>query len=135
MFTTNYSKLTNVLPIRSLTSYFVAEKIISFEDEQVIQQTVRQSEAVSVVLRKVAGSLEAGQTKSLDKLVTIMELYGGISCEELANRLRRELLQNNTTGINVMSIKLCVSVFLCSLSEVDQSSAAQEDSSRGCTIV
>ncbi|XP_065914951.1 uncharacterized protein [Dysidea avara] len=111
VFTTNYSKLTNVLPIRSLTSYFVAEKIIRFEDEQVIQQTVRQSEAVSVVLRKVAGSLEAGQTKSFDKLVTIMELYGGISCEELANRLRRELLQNNTT-------------------EVDQSSAAQEDSSR-----
>ena len=86
------------MPIKSLTSYFVAEKIISFEDELVIQQTTRQSEAVSLVLRKITGSLEAGQTTSFDKLLIIMEQYGGISCEELANQMRQDLPQSKGTS-------------------------------------
>ena len=97
MFTKYYASLTSVLPIKNITSHLVSAGVISFEDEEVIQQMTRPSEGSSLVLRKIAGSLKAGQTKSFDKLLLIMEERGGVSCDELANQMRDDLKQ--TTGM------------------------------------
>jgi len=70
----------------------VSERIITFEEEEEIQQVSVRSEAASIVLRKIAGSLKAGLTKSFEKMLFIMEQYGGISCEELANEIKLKLL-------------------------------------------
>lgn len=98
VFTNHYGKLQKVLPTKTLSGYFVSERIISFEEEQIIQQTAGQTQAASLVLRKVASSLQAGQTIIFDKLLSIMKNHGGLSCEELANQIRGEL-SKNTTGI------------------------------------
>ena len=91
VFTNNYGKLQNILPVKNLCGHLVSERIINFEEEQIIQQTVGQTQAASIVLRKVANSLQAGQTTSFDKLLSIMKDYGGLACEELADQIRREL--------------------------------------------
>ena len=96
VFTNHYSKLQNILLVKNLSGHFVSERIISFEEEQIIQQTVGQSQAASIVLRKIANSLRAGQTRSFVKLLIIMKDYGGLSCEELANQMRGELPENTT---------------------------------------
>ena len=102
----HYSKLQNILPVKNLSGHFISERIINFEEEQVIQQTVGQSQAATIVLRKVANSLRAGQTGSFDKLLNIMKDYGGLSCEELANQMRGELSEN-TTGRVTISVCSC----------------------------
>ena len=98
VFTKYYASLTSVLPIKNITSHLISAGMISFEDEEVIQQMTRSSEGSSLVLRKIASSLKVGQTKSFDKLLLIVEEHGGVSCNELANQMRGELTQN-TTGI------------------------------------
>ena len=96
VFTNHYSKLQNTLPVKNLSGRFVSERIISFEEEQIIQQTVGQSQAASIVLRKIANSLQAGQKRNFVKLLIIMKDHGGLSCEELANQMREELSENTT---------------------------------------
>ena len=90
VFTKYYASLTSVLPIKNITSHFISAGVISFEDEEVIQQMTR-SEGSSLFLRKIASSLKAGHTKSFDKLLCIMEEHGSMSCGELANQMREEL--------------------------------------------
>ena len=98
VFTKYYASLTSVLPIKNITSHLISVGVISFEDEEVIQQMTRSSEGSSLVLRKIASSLKADQTKSFDMLLLTMEEHGGVSCDELANQIREELAQT-TTGI------------------------------------
>ena len=68
VFTDHYSKLQNILPVKNLSSHLVSERIINFDEEQIIQQTVVHSQAAAIVLRKIANSLRAGSTRSFDKL-------------------------------------------------------------------
>lgn len=94
MFTKHYASLINVLPIKNLSKYFVSEGIISFEDDEIIQQISVQSEATSLVLRKIATSLKIGQPKSFDTFLSIMEKYGNVTSGELANQMRGQLMKN-----------------------------------------
>jgi len=59
VFTKYYSSLTSVLPIKNITSHLISAGVISFEDEEVIQQMTRSLEGSSLVLRKKASSLKA----------------------------------------------------------------------------
>ena len=96
MFTKNYARLVDVLPIKNLTHHFVKDKIISFDEEETIMQTVGRSEAARMVLIKIGSSLKAHLTTSFDKLLSIMEQYGGASCMELVNEMRQDLPQDIT---------------------------------------
>ena len=93
VFTKHYASLINVLPIKNLSKYFVSEGIISFEDDEAIQQARGQSEASSLVLRKIATSLKIGQAKSFDTFLSIMERHGNMATDELANQMRGQLMQ------------------------------------------
>jgi len=66
----------------------VSERIITFEEEEEIQQVSVRSEAASIVLRKIAGGLKAGCTRSFERLLFIMQQYGDICCVELANEIK-----------------------------------------------
>ena len=96
VFTKNYARLVDVLPIMSLTRHFVKDEIISFDEEETIMQTAGRSEAAGMVLRKIGGSLTADLTRSFDKLLSIMEQYGGAPCMELVNKMRQDLPQDIT---------------------------------------
>ena len=98
MFTKYYDRLVKVLPIKYLTPHFVKDKIISFDEEETIMQTVGRSEAARMVLRKIGSSLEAHLTISFDKLLSIMEQYGGASCMELVSEMRQDLPQDITSN-------------------------------------
>ena len=95
VFTQNYAKLMDILPVKSLTPYFIKEKLINFDEEEIILQKASQPEAAGIVLRKIGHSLETNST-SFDILLSIMEQYGGTSCVELVNEMRQHL--QDTTG-------------------------------------
>ena len=93
LFTKYYSKLVKVLPIKSLSAYFVSKQLIDFEDEEKIQSIHGQCKAARIALRKIYEALKAGQTKSFDELLFIMERYGGLSSVELVNEIRSKTNQ------------------------------------------
>ena len=70
----------------------MSKRIITFGEEEEIQQVSVRSEAASVVLRKIADGLKAALTGSFEKLLYIMEQYGDISWLELANEIKLKLL-------------------------------------------
>ena len=96
VFTEYYAKLANILPIRSLTHYFVKDKVISSDEEKTILQKATQSEGARTLLRKIGGSLEAHLTTSFNKLLSIMEQHGDISCVDLINEMKQDLPQDTT---------------------------------------
>ena len=96
VFTKNYARLLNVLPIKSLTCHFVKDEIITYDEADTIMQTVGRSEAARIVLTKIGSSLEAHLKTSFDKLLSIMEQHGGASCMELVSEMRQDLLQDIT---------------------------------------
>ena len=104
VFVNHYGKLQNILAVKSLSGHFISERLINFEEEQIIQQTVGQTQAASIVLRKIGYSLRAGQTESFDRLLTVMKGHGGLSCEELANQMRGELSENTTGTVTITYI-------------------------------
>ena len=59
VFTNHYATLAQILPVKTLSPHFISEGIISFEEEQIIQQTAVQSQAAIVILRKIGTSLQA----------------------------------------------------------------------------
>ena len=94
VFTDYYSKLMSVLPIKTLTSHLVSKRIISFEEEEEIEQAPLRLQSTRLVLKKIASSLQAGLAYNFDELLLIMEQYGNISCVELATEIRLKLLES-----------------------------------------
>jgi len=111
VLTKHYASLINVLPIKHLSKYFVSEGIISFEDDETIQQTSGKSEAASLVLRKIATSLKIGQTKSFDTFLSIVEQHGNLATGELANKMRGQLMKN--VSYSYKSCKQLQCFFFC----------------------
>ena len=120
IFTKNYARLVDVLPIKSLTHHFIKEEIINFDEEEAIMQTAGQSEAARIVLRKIGVSLKAHLTTSFDKLLSIMERYGGVSCVELVNEMRQHLPQN-TTGNLYVAVTISLTTYV--LKQLEQVAA------------
>ena len=100
IFTKNYARLVDVLPIKSLTHHFVKDEIISFDEEEVILQTLTRSEAAGMVLRKIGSSLKANLTISFDKLLSIMEQRGDTSCQELVSDMKQDLPKDITRKLS-----------------------------------
>ena len=99
IFTKNYARLVDVLPIKSLTHHFVKDEI-SFDEEEVILQTPTRSEAAGIVLRKIGGSLKANLTISFDRLLSIMEQHGGTSCQKLVSDMKQDLPKEITRKLS-----------------------------------
>ena len=98
MFTAYYEKLTR-LDFKALGPHLVTARIISSEDNQMIQHTVELSKAACDVLGKISTSLLIGIDDLFDEFLSILE-----SCDDLlvnvrlAEQMRRDLI-NITTGI------------------------------------
>ena len=82
----------SILPTKTLTSYLVTKRIITFEEEEEIRQA-SSSESTRLVLKKIVNSLQAGLVYSFDELILIMEQHGNIACEQLASEIRLKLLE------------------------------------------
>ena len=90
VFTDYYGKLATTLPFVELSCHFVAARIISSEENQIIQQTGDNSKAASLVLDNLNSSLKAGNTEMFDKFLSILDAHDNGSCVELANQMRAE---------------------------------------------
>ena len=102
VFNENYAKLASVMPTKNLTNHLVKENIISVEEEEKTLQTIEQTRAAAIVLRKIHKSLKAHSTEKFDALMTIMEQYGDASCLNLITEMRQDLLRSTTSKIKII---------------------------------
>ena len=63
---------------------------------ETVLQAATPPEGAREVLWKISGSLKAHLTTSFNKLLSIMEQHGGISCVDLINEMRQDLPQDTT---------------------------------------
>ena len=88
LFTENYARLcTTMTDINGLLKYFVAEKIITLEQEETIKDSVTNSERVSKLLVIISGPLQANDNKGFYTMLQIMKTYGVDATQHLADQI------------------------------------------------
>ena len=88
IFKDNYAKLCDTMTdVNGLLKYFVAEKIITLDQEDEIKTTVINSERVSKLLLIISGPLKAGDSKGFYTLLQIMKSYGVDATQHLAEQI------------------------------------------------
>ena len=88
LFMQYHYKLTRVLSLVDLTSYFVAAKIITSSDAEAVANTIimeSQTAALRKLLNKISLTLLLGHgdSKLFDKMLKIMQIYGDDTVQHL----------------------------------------------------
>ena len=85
IFKENYSSLCDTITdISELLKYFVAEKIISMDQQEEIKTCAIKSERVSKLLLNISGPLKAGDSNGFYTMLKIMKTHGVDSTQRLA---------------------------------------------------
>ena len=95
MFTNYYYKLTH-LNFKTLGPHLVTARIISHEDNYIVQQTIEPSKAASHVLEIISASLRGGTDAMFDEFLSVLEHHNDLFCTPLAEEMRRDLLKSAT---------------------------------------
>ena len=76
-----------------MASHFVSARIISTDENQVIQHTIEKSKIACLVLNKIKDSLKIGDDEKFDKFLAIMESYDDDDCAvHLAEEMKQKVL-------------------------------------------
>ena len=88
IFKENYASLCNTITdINELLKYFVAEKIITMNQQEEITACITRSERVSKLLLNISGPLEAGNSKGFYTMLKIMKTHGVDATQCLASHI------------------------------------------------
>ena len=93
VFTAYYHKLIH-LNFKALCPNMVAARIISHEDNFVVQQAVEPTRSASCVLEKISASLQGGIDAKFDKFLFVLANHNDLFCTTLAEQIKRDLLKS-----------------------------------------
>ena len=107
----NYDKLVNVLntSIVNLSKYFVANNLITTEDEDEIFNATR--DKGRIFLLKIESPVRGGFTAGLHLMLRIMLQYGSVTDIQLAEQIKNEIDEEYKNG---KCMYLCVPVVIAS---------------------
>ena len=83
-----YGHLQNILSAQNLSQYLVSADVITFQDEEEICAARTSSAKAKILLQKLVGPLESGNTFGFYQLLQVMEGHGNIATKDLANKMR-----------------------------------------------
>jgi len=95
VFDNYYERLIH-LDVKALCPQLVAAKIISHEDSHIVHHAVEPSKAASHVLRKIYISFRMGVYDTFDEFLSILEKHDDLTCNILADQMRKDLLKSKT---------------------------------------
>ena len=95
MFTTYYERLTH-LNFKTLGPHLVTARIISHDDNYIVQQTIEPFKVASHVLEIISASLQGGTDAMFDEFLSVLENRNDLFCTPLAEEMRRDLLKSAT---------------------------------------
>ena len=88
VFKESYGFLRNILSAQNLSQYLVSADVITFQDEEEICAARTSSAKATILLQKLAGPLESGNTFGFYQLLQVMEGHGNIATKDLAIKMR-----------------------------------------------
>ena len=104
VFKSNYDKFCNTITdVENLLKYFIAENIITTDDQSEIFATPRPSQKVALLMKHISGSLEAGNIKLFRMTLDIMEKHGTVGTKQLALSIKQCLI-TTTQGTYILSL-------------------------------
>ena len=83
-----YGFLKNILSAQNLSQYLVSSDVITFQDEEEICAARTSSAKATILLQKLVGPLESGNTFVFYQLLEVMEGHGNIATKDLANKMK-----------------------------------------------
>ena len=114
----NYAKLCSTMTdIENLLKYFVAERIINIDEDEVIKSCVTKAEKVKKLLLNISGPLQAGNKDGFYIMLKIMKDHGTKATQSLAEDIRETL----TTSCSKVVKEQCKGMLL-SISLINQNS-------------
>ena len=88
VFKEYYSHLKSILSAQNLSQYLVSADVITFQDEEEICAAKTSFAKAFILLQRLAGPLEHGDTYGFDQLLHVMETHGNIATKDLASRMK-----------------------------------------------
>jgi len=83
--------LVDTLKFTNLYRYFVAENIITLDEEEEISCESNSIKKIEIFLKKVSSSLKTGFTVSFYKMLDIMRIHGNLATKELARNIKKSI--------------------------------------------
>ena len=93
VFIQYFSQIVNSLSVQSLSAHFVAQNIISQEDQLEILSVTSPRKAVSFLLSRISSAVEAGVNESFYRFLDITEKYGSIDNRNISLAIKGKLLR------------------------------------------
>ena len=87
--------MKNILSAQNLSQYLVSADVITFQDEEEIYAASTSSAKATILLQKLVGPLESGNTFCFYQLLQVMEGHGNIANKDLANKMRSRVSSLN----------------------------------------
>ena len=88
----HYAMLCNTMTdIDDLLKYFVAEKIITLNEEDKIKRCATKSDKVQMLLSNISGPLTAGDTTGLLFMLKTMNDHGTVATQNLAKQIESRI--------------------------------------------
>ena len=87
VFKEYYGSLKNILSAQNLSQYLVSADVISFQDEEEICAAKISSAKSAILLQKLVGPLQSGNTYGFYQLLQVMEGHGNIATKDLAIKM------------------------------------------------
>ena len=94
VFKKSYGSLKNILSAQNLSQYLVSADVISFQDEEEICAAKTSSAKSTILLQKLVGPLESGNTYGFYQLLQVMEGHGNIATKDLAAKMKSQVLSS-----------------------------------------
>ena len=93
MFTKHYSQLCDTLTdVDNLLPHFVQDRVIAVNDLEEINTEKIKKYKVEKLMTHISGPLRAGNTGVFYTMLKIMEEYGHRATQQLADQIRKSLL-------------------------------------------
>ena len=89
-----------------MASHFVSARIISTDDNHVIQHTIERSKIACLVLNKIYDSLQCGDEEKFDGFLSVMEKYDNVCALHMAEKIKLKLFAD--TGEHESKCHLCM---------------------------
>ena len=106
IFIDHYAELSTALPFKDMASHFVSARIISTDDNHVIQHTAERSKIACLVLNKIYDSLKCGDEEKFDGFLFVMENNDDMCSLHMAEKIRLKLFPD--TGEHESKCYLCI---------------------------
>ena len=88
VFKEYYGHLKSILSAQNLSQYLVSADVITFQDEEEICAARTSFAKATILLQRLAGPLEHGDTNGFYQLLRAMEDHGNMATKDLATKMK-----------------------------------------------